>query len=83
MRLSPDVTVTESGRDLVLLNAKTGRYWTLNQTGGAVLHLLMDGRSPADAAEELTRRHPAFADRIGRDVDAVVRSLLDEKVMLP
>ncbi|GAA2410136.1 hypothetical protein GCM10010191_18580 [Actinomadura vinacea] len=68
---------------MVLLNERTGRYWSLNQTGRAVLLSLMDGRGPEDAVEDLARRYPSFADRIAQDVEALVRSLLEEKVVLP
>ncbi|SEG85541.1 Coenzyme PQQ synthesis protein D (PqqD) [Thermomonospora echinospora] len=83
MNLSPDVIVTETDTGTVLLDERTGRYWTLNPTGGAVLRLLVDGRTPEEAAGELARRHPAFADRIAQDVRALVGSLLEEKVMVP
>ncbi|WP_019629984.1 lasso peptide biosynthesis PqqD family chaperone [Actinomadura atramentaria] len=83
MRLSPDVTATETGAGLVLLDERTGRYFTLNPTGRAVLRLLLAGRGPQEAAADLARRFPEFADRIDRDVDALVRSLLAAKVVVP
>jgi hypothetical protein len=83
MRLSPKVTVTDTGDGMVLLNERTGRYWSLNATGRAVLRLLLDGRTPDDAVEELARRYPESAGGIAADVHALVRSLVEEKVMLP
>ncbi|RFU37949.1 lasso peptide biosynthesis PqqD family chaperone [Actinomadura logoneensis] len=83
MRLSPDMVVTDTGTDLVLLNERTGRYFSLNGTGRAVLLALADGSTPEDAAEDLTRRHPDAAERIAADVPALVEALLREKVLLP
>ncbi|MEV4256343.1 lasso peptide biosynthesis PqqD family chaperone [Spirillospora sp. NPDC049652] len=83
MRLSPDVVVTDTGTDLVLLDERTGNYFSLNGTARSVLLALADGSTPADAVEILTRRHPESADRIAADVPALVEALLREKVLLP
>ncbi|WP_242911014.1 lasso peptide biosynthesis PqqD family chaperone [Actinomadura terrae] len=83
MKICPDVTLTDTGQGLVLLNERTGRYWSLNGTGRAVLLMLADGATPEEAVDSLTRQHPDFADRITSDVEALIKSLLAEKVLLP
>ncbi|WP_242882465.1 lasso peptide biosynthesis PqqD family chaperone [Actinomadura litoris] len=83
MKLSGEVTVTDTGAGLVLLNERTGRYWSLNGTARAVLLMLADGSTPEQAVESLTLQHPDFADRVASDVEALIESLLEEKVLLP
>jgi hypothetical protein len=83
MKMCPDVTLTDTGQGLVLLNERTGRYWSLNGTARAVLLMLADGSTPEQAVESLTRQHPDFAERIASDVEALTESLLKEKVLLP
>ncbi|WUH96630.1 lasso peptide biosynthesis PqqD family chaperone [Spirillospora sp. NBC_00431] len=83
MKLCPDVIVTDTGEGLVLLNERTGRYWSLNGTGRSVLLMLADGATPEQAVESLTRQHPGSAERIASDVEALIESLLQEKVLLP
>jgi hypothetical protein len=81
MRLSPDVTMTETEHGMVLLDERTGRYWTLNATGAAVIRLLLDGGTVDDAVTTLRERHPDSADRVTADVAAFVRSLREADVM--
>ncbi|MFC6887041.1 MULTISPECIES: lasso peptide biosynthesis PqqD family chaperone [Actinomadura] len=81
MPLSPDVTMTETEHGMVLLDQRTGRYWTLNPTGAAVVRLMLDGATAEDAATALRERHPGSADRVAADVDAFVRSLREARVM--
>ncbi|REE96914.1 lasso peptide biosynthesis PqqD family chaperone [Thermomonospora umbrina] len=82
MTLSSDVTVTDTGTGMVLLNERTGRYWTLNGTGRTVVRALMSGRPVQDAVDELTTLHPAYAERVAEDVEALLTSLVEAKVVL-
>jgi hypothetical protein len=83
MALSPDVTVTDTGTGMVLLNERTGRYWTLNHTGRTVMRALMDGRAVQDAIDELAARHPEHADQVADDVRALMVSLAEAQVVVP
>ncbi|MFC6881932.1 MULTISPECIES: lasso peptide biosynthesis PqqD family chaperone [Actinomadura] len=83
MKLSPDVSATDADTGMVLLDERTGRYWTLNQTGSDVVRLLLAGCTAEEAADELAARHPSFADRIADDVEALIASLVEARVILP
>lgn len=83
MHLSPDVTMAETEHGSVLLDERTGRYWTLNVTGATVVRLLLDGGTVEEAVGVLRERHPGSAERVTADVDAFVRSLRDAEVMTP
>ncbi|WP_067818473.1 lasso peptide biosynthesis PqqD family chaperone [Actinomadura kijaniata] len=83
MPLRPHMTLTETEQGMVLLDEASGRYWTLNATGAAVLRMLLDGDSVEDAVATLRRRHPDSAERVTADVAAFVRSLRDAEVIVP
>ncbi|MGK5552002.1 lasso peptide biosynthesis PqqD family chaperone [Actinomadura kijaniata] len=83
MPLRPHMTLTETEQGMVLLDEASGRYWTLNATGAAVLRMLLDGDSVEDAVGTLRRRHPDSAERVTADVAAFVRSLRDAEVIVP
>ncbi|HZB29454.1 MAG TPA: lasso peptide biosynthesis PqqD family chaperone [Streptosporangiaceae bacterium] len=83
MTLSADVTLTDTEHGMVLLDERTGRYWTLNLTGTAVIRLLLEGRTADDAAAALCADHPEAADRVAADVGAFVASLYEAKVIAP
>ncbi|GAA4086655.1 MULTISPECIES: lasso peptide biosynthesis PqqD family chaperone [Actinomadura] len=83
MTISPHVTLTETEHGMVLLNERSGRYWTLNVTGATVVRLLLDGHTVDDALTTLRGRHPDAADRLEADVDAFVKALYEAEVLLP
>lgn len=64
---------TESG--MVLLDERAGRYWQLNATGAQVLRMLLGGAAEPAAVAELSRCHPAEADRIATDVERLLVTL--------
>jgi hypothetical protein len=81
MHLSPDVTMTETEHGMVLLDERSGRYWTLNVTGAAVIRMLLDGGTVDEAVAVLRDRHPTSSDRVTADVDAFIQSLREAEVM--
>ncbi|MFI6520358.1 lasso peptide biosynthesis PqqD family chaperone [Spirillospora sp. NPDC050679] len=83
MKLSPGVSAADTDGGMVLLDERTGRYWTLNPTGRIVIRALLDGGTAADAAAELARRFPAAADRTARDVDGVLEALRQAELVIP
>ncbi|MBC3844429.1 PqqD family protein [Streptacidiphilus sp. 4-A2] len=48
--LRPHVTATPSGRGMILLDTRSGKYWQLNDTGALVLRNLLRGATPAETA---------------------------------
>ncbi|AOS62357.1 lasso peptide biosynthesis PqqD family chaperone [Actinoalloteichus hymeniacidonis] len=79
--LAPDVSLTDVGDSMVLLDEKGGRYWQLNATGAMVLRRLLAGAQVAEIVETLSERHPAAADRVASDVEAIIEALRAAKVV--
>ncbi|MER7922642.1 lasso peptide biosynthesis PqqD family chaperone [Streptomyces sp. NPDC096057] len=75
LALKPDVTVTDTEDGLVLLDQRSGRYWQLNRSGATTLRLLLDGRTPEETADWLTRHHPDAAGRALTDVRTLLAAL--------
>lgn len=80
--LGPDVVATDVEDGLVLLDQRRGRYWQLNRTGAATLRGLLDGDTPDQIAARLTPHQPELRDRARADVDAVLASLLDARLVV-
>ncbi|MGI5170111.1 lasso peptide biosynthesis PqqD family chaperone [Spirillospora sp. CA-253888] len=83
MKLSPGVSAADTEDGMVLLDERTGRYWTLNMTGRLVVRTLLDGGTAADAVAELARRFPSAAGRTPRDVDGVLEALRRAELVIP
>jgi coenzyme PQQ synthesis protein D (PqqD) len=75
VRLSADVSTAETGGGLVLLDERAGRYWQLNRTGALILSTLLDGATPAHAAEILADRHTVSVEKAIADVSALLEHL--------
>jgi hypothetical protein len=87
-RPSPDVLLTELADGTgVLLDLKTKFYFTLNRTGVAVWKLLAAGKgmgtSSEALAEALARDFEGTPAGVRDDVEALVRELTDEGLLLP
>ena len=73
MRLRDGVSSAETDYGIMLLDEDSGRYWNLNPTAALVLHTLLEGGTPDQAAHQLSERYAVEAAAAGRDV----RELLD------
>lgn len=82
LALAPDVSVTDTeDGGMVLLDGRTGRYWQLNPTGGLIVRLLLSEGSAPAAASRLRQRFPQEKDRIDGDVDGILRTLRDRRLV--
>ncbi|CAM5338466.1 MULTISPECIES: lasso peptide biosynthesis PqqD family chaperone [Streptomyces] len=79
--LAPHVSSVRTPGGMVLLNARTGRYWQMNDTGAFVLEHLLAGGTTASAADELRSRHPSAAHRVAADAVALLESLQSAKLV--
>ncbi|KAA6221588.1 lasso peptide biosynthesis PqqD family chaperone [Streptomyces albofaciens JCM 4342] len=79
--LAPHVSSVRTPGGMVLLNARTGRYWQMNDTGAFVLEHLLAGGTTASAADELRNRHPSAAHRVAADAVALLESLQSAKLV--
>lgn len=75
--LAQDVTLTDTDSGAVLLDLRRGRYWHLNGSGLHALRLVLDGRTPQDAAAELVNGEPDLTHRATEDVLGLITSLRD------
>ncbi len=58
-------------------DASTGHTYTLNETGIAVLKMVMKGRSGAEIVENLTRDYLVERVRVERDLEDFFHSIAD------
>jgi len=72
---APHISAAWCGDELVLLNATTGRYFTLNHVGGRIWELLATSRSASDLAQCLRTEYDVRAAMRGSALRDVVRLL--------
>jgi Coenzyme PQQ synthesis protein D (PqqD) len=75
MELRAGVSTADTDYGIMLLDEDSGQYWNLNPTAAVVLRTLLDGGTPARAAEELTGQYAVDADAASRDVQDLVGQL--------
>ncbi|MFD2469326.1 lasso peptide biosynthesis PqqD family chaperone [Amycolatopsis silviterrae] len=83
LRLAPHVNLVDTGEGTVMLSENDGRYFQLNRTAAISLKLLLDGKTLAEAADRLRgSASPAFEEIIA-DLEHLVGSLREAKLVLP
>jgi hypothetical protein len=80
---SPDVVSQELEGELVLLSLDRAEYYGLNPTGTQVWKWMAQGASIGTMADRLAAEGRVDGDRARRDVMALARSLVDERLALP
>jgi hypothetical protein len=75
LKLRNGVSVAETDYGVMLLDEDSGQYWNLNPTGALVLRTLLDGRTPAQAALELTEQFSVDEQSASTDVEMLVGEL--------
>jgi hypothetical protein len=83
---APRISAAWCGDELVLLDARTGRYFTLNRVGGRMWELLATSRSAKDLAVCLRTEydvHPATGEAtLERDVVRMLDNMLDAGLLV-
>jgi len=79
--LSRDVTVTDVETGVVLLDGRRGRYWRLNHSGAAVLRSLLEGKSPAETADQLRGDAAIPVEQALHDVTATIDLLRKARLL--
>lgn len=78
---APHISAAWCGDELVLLDATTGRYFTLNNVGGRIWELLATPRSAKDLAQCLRAEYDVRATMRGstlrRDVERMLDNMFD------
>lgn len=80
-KLRDGVFLAETEDGMALLDEDSGQYWNLNPTGALVLRRLLDGGTPAQAAEELAKDYDIDIDSAHRDVQELVGGLEAAKLL--
>ena len=79
LRRSPSVTAARSGDGIALLDARSERYFTLNEVGGHVWALLATPTTFAQIVESIRKEFDvppaAGEDLVERDIAALLRDL--------
>lgn len=73
--LREGVFLAETEDGISLLDEDSGQYWNLNPTAALVLRTLMEGGTPEQAAEALTKEYSADLDSATRDVRELLQAL--------
>lgn len=86
LRQSPRVLATSQGAELVLLDTKGERYYTLNEVGSHIWETLTDGATYEEIVDGIRRCYDMPAqqldDPVERDVLQLLRSLWDAGLIL-
>jgi hypothetical protein len=80
----PDhVMARQVGEETVILDLAGGTYYSLDPVGSRVWQLLIPGATPAQVCEAMLREFDVEAADLERDVLALMRSLIDRKLVVP
>lgn len=74
---STEVTSSEIGDELALLDPKSGQYFTLNQTGSAVWQCLDTPRSMEDLVRTVTEKFDIDSSECENDIKELIIQLSD------
>lgn len=75
LKLRSGVFEAETEYGIVLLDGDSGEYFDLNGTGALVLRTLLSGKTPGQAAEELTKEYAVGLDDATQDVQELIEHL--------
>ncbi|HKV52505.1 MAG TPA: PqqD family protein [Gemmatimonadaceae bacterium] len=78
---APHVHTVTQGDETVLLDAERGQYYTLNEVGGRIWSLLVDGTSFAEIVDRLCAEYDVTRERGERDADMLLRELLGKSLL--
>jgi len=76
VRLRAGVSATDTDYGSTLLDLDTGDYFNLNPTGTLVLHRLLEGDSPSQAATRLTEEYAVARHEAEQDVAELIAALV-------
>ncbi|ANZ15269.1 lasso peptide biosynthesis PqqD family chaperone [Streptomyces noursei] len=80
-RLHPDVSTVDTDYGTVLLNGSDGRYWQLNATASLAFRALVDGSTVQETTERLMASFDVDEPRARADVEQLMASLQQAKVV--
>jgi Coenzyme PQQ synthesis protein D (PqqD) len=83
LRPSADAVTKRVGDEVVLVQLRTNRIYTLNRTGARLWELLEDGHDLDGAGERLRREFDVGEDQLRDEMAALVDELVARKLLEP
>jgi hypothetical protein len=78
----PDVIDDVFDGEAVLVNLRTGRYYSLDATGSAVWRQVLDGEDVAAMVAHFAEHQPEHADAVEGVLRSYLQLLLDEELLV-
>jgi hypothetical protein len=82
-RASPHTVAQRVGDEVVLVHVETDKIFVLNRTGARLWELLASGLERSDIERQLLQEFDVGVEQLVREVDALVASLQDERLIDP
>lgn len=82
LQKSSDIIWKVVGEEVLLLDTSSAFYFSLNETGSEIWHLLEAGKSLEEIEGVMTELYDVDIDTIRRDIDALVKELQSEKILV-
>lgn len=78
---APHVHTATQGDETVLLDVERGRYYTLNEVGGCIWSMVLDGASFGAIVDRVCAVYDVPRERGERDADVLLRELLGKSLL--
>lgn len=78
---SEDITYRIIDNEAVILNLKTGNYYSLNETGAFIWRLLEDGIGRDSLIDRVTEEFGIDKKSAIRDIKLLLKDLISEKII--
>lgn len=79
----PDVIDEHFDQEYVLVNLRTGTYYSLNRTAAVIWDDLIQNHSRAAILARLEQFYRADSDTLAADLDTLLQEMLQEQLILP
>lgn len=79
---APDVLHETIDGEVVLVNMKSGAYYSIDNVGATIWDILVGGSSANHITEVLTRRFEGNRDEIAVSVDRLLRKFCEEELIV-
>jgi hypothetical protein len=80
---SPDCAWRRLDGEAVILDLRSGVYYSLNDTAARIWELTGEGLTSSEITERICSEYEQDADVVAKDVAACLREMRSEKLILP
>lgn len=81
-QVHPEAFATEVDSQVVILEYQTGTYFTLNQVGTRIWHLLEQGKALQEILNELLKEYDVSEQRLHQDLLNLIKKLKERGLIL-